>query len=147
MMEPGSALYQDMLSRFKQDIGGQAAAQQRSAALMGAESGMGAGANPEAMQLSAAAGEAGTEAVGRATTDFGIAAPQAGANIAAAGAGLSMEEQKRLAQEKQYGSSLAEGGRQFDVGSGFEASRIAQAQNQMNQEAMMRMYGLAFGGF
>jgi hypothetical protein len=146
LMDPGSALYQNFLSQFKQDIGGQAAAQMRSAALSGAESGFGGGMSPEAMQMEAAAGAAGSEATGRAISDFATRAPELGLRFGATGAGIAQGQGQMAEQSRQFGAGLNEGGRQFDVSSGLQATEIANRQKMMENEALMRMYGIAFGG-
>ena len=123
LMDPGSDYYQAMLQQMRGDLGAQTAAQQRGAALAGAESGFGAGASPEMMQMQSQLGEAGLEAQGRAATDLNLAAPQLGLQFA----NMARQGFENLA-------NFGEGQRQFDVGTGLEQQRMAQQMEQWRQQ-------------
>ena len=123
LMDPGSDYYKSMLQRMRQDIGADTAAKERSAALASAESGFGAGANPQLMQMQSQLGEAGLEAQGRAATDLNLAAPQLGMQFA----NMARQGYENLA-------NFGEGQRRFDVGTGLQQQQMAQQMEQWRQE-------------
>lgn len=147
LLDPNSDYYKELVSRMRGDIGKSTAASKRSAALMGAEQGFGAGASPEVMSVMGDIGEAGRIAEGEAMGDISLAAPQLGAGMMAStfGPGVSLEGIGE--QSGQFGAGLreagvvgragmAEGARKYGVGVGLEQQRMAE--NRAQREAEMR---------
>lgn len=130
MMDPQSDYYQRLSQGMQQQIGGQAAAQQRASALRGAWSGMGAGASPEQMMTSADIGQAGLEAQGQAEAGLRLQAPQIGAGMMQSTFQPRLGQNQMLEQSGQFGAGLGESGRQFGANVGLQQQQMA---NQMSQ--------------
>lgn len=158
LMQPGSDYYQQLSQAMQRQIGGQAAAQQRSAALRGAYSGFGGGAAPETMATTADIGQAGLEAQGAAEAGLALQAPQVGAGMVGSTLSPLLGLQQLAEQSRQYGTGLGEQARQFGVNTAMQQQALAgeqawrqaqiqQQQQQQAQDALMRQMAMMFGMF
>jgi hypothetical protein len=158
LMDPGSDYYQQLSQSMQRQIGEQSAAQQRSAALRGAYSGLGGGASPETMATTGDIAQGGLEAQGRAESGLALQAPQLGAGMLSSTFSPLMGLQQLGEQSRQFGSGLGEQQRQFGVNAamqqqglaGEQAWRQAQLQQQQQmaqQDAMMRQMAMMYGMF
>ena len=136
-MDPDSEMFGQLMQRQRQAMGQQTAAQQRSAALAGAEGGFGAGASPEMMQMQAQYGAAGTEALGSSLTNLQLAAPQMGLGYGQAAGGLQQGVEQGRQQESQFGQSLGQRESEFGRNMGQRESEfrrnLAQGASQFGQ--------------
>lgn len=132
LMDPNSDYYKRLSAGMQGQIGNQAAAQERSAALRGAWSGLGGGQGAEVMQTAADIGQAGLEAQGSAEADLRLAAPQLGMQ------GLQSTFQPQLGYNQlnegssQFGASLGENQRQFGVNAAIQQQGMANQAGQFN---------------
>ncbi len=133
-MDPDSDMFQQLLQRQRQTMGQQTAAQQRSAAMAGAESGFGGGSSPQSMQMQAQYGAAGQEALGESMTNLQLAAPQMGLQYGQAALGGQMGQQGQNINQQQFGQNLGENQRQFDVGTGLQQQGMANQAGQWAQQ-------------
>ncbi len=136
-MDPDSEMFGQLMQRQRQAMGQQTAAQQRSAALAGAEGGFGAGASPEMMQMQAQYGAAGTEALGSSLTNLQLAAPQMGLGYGQAAGGLQQGVEQGRQQDSQFGQSLGQRESEFGRNMGQRESEfrrnLAQGKSQFGQ--------------
>jgi len=127
---------------MQRQIGAQSAAQERSAALRGAWSGLGGGQGGEAMMNMADIGQAGREAQGQAEANLRLQAPQLGMQ------GLQSTFQPQLGYNqlneggRQFGAGLTEQARQF--GGNLALQQQQMAQNAALAQAQMGMQGSMF---
>ncbi len=137
LLDPGSEYYQRLMEGMKGRIGKEAAGQQRSAALRAAQGGFGGGQSGELMDVQGNIGRAGLEAQGEAGANLRLEAPKLGANMALGAGGLALG-----------GEQLAEGGRQFDVGSAEGARKFDQSQSQQQgqYDTSMGQQQIEYGG-
>lgn len=158
LMDPGSDYYQRLSQAMQQQIGGQAAAQGRAAALRGAWSGFGAGASPETMATQADISQAGLGAQGAAEAGLALQAPQIGAGMMQSTFGPGLGLQQLGEQSRQFGTGLGEQARQYGGNLALQQQQMAQQQawqqaqlqqqQQMAQmDALMRQYAMMFGMF
>jgi hypothetical protein len=169
LMDPGSDYYKQLSGAMQQQIGGQAAAQQRSAALRAAQSGLGGGRGAEAMQTTADIGQAGLEAQGRAESGLALQAPQMGMQGLQSTFSPYMGIERLGEQSRQFGANLGSQQQQFGVGAGLQQQQMAhqmalqqaqmqmqaQAQNaqyqmqqqQAQQDTLMQQYAMMYGMF
>ena len=158
LMDPGSDYYQRLSQAMQQQIGGQAAAQQRAAALRGAWGGLGAGASPEMMATTGQIGQAGLEAMGAAEAGLALQAPQIGAGMMQSTFGPGLGLQQLGESSRQFGAGMGEQARQYGGNLALQQQQMAnqqawqqaqlQQQSQMaNLDALMRQYSMMFGMF
>lgn len=158
LMDPNSDYYKRLSQAMQQQIGGQSAAQQRSAALRGAFSGFGSGASPEMMATTADIAQGGLEAQGAAESGLALQAPQAGAGMLQSTFSPMMGQQQLQERSRQYGAGLGEQARQFGTNTALQQQQMAsqqawqqaqlQQQQQMaQQDALMRQMSMMFGMF
>lgn len=158
LMEPGSDYYQRLSQAMQQQIGGQSAAQQRSAALRAAQSGLGAGASPELMMTTGDIAQGGLEAQGMAESGLALQAPQLGASMLSSTFNPMLGMQQLAEGSRQFNQGFGENQRQFGINTAMQQQQMAQqqawqqaqlqAQQQaQQQEALMRQYQMMFGMF
>lgn len=158
LMDPGSDYYQRLSQAMQRQIGGQAAAGQRAAALRGAWGGLGGGMGGEVMQTAADIGQAGLEAQGMAESGLALRGPQMGAGMLQAtfGPGLGLQqlgEQSRQfgaglgEQARQYGGSLALQQQQLAAQEAYQQAQLQQQQQMAQMDALMKQYAMMFGMF
>lgn len=165
LMDPESDYYKRLSAEMQRQIGGQAGAQQRSAALRGAWGGLGGGMGGEVMQTQADIGQAGLEAQGLAESGLALQAPQIGAGMLQSTFGPQLGLSGLEEGSRQFGAGLGEQSRQFGAGLGLEQQRMAQQAGQFgagmdlewgrerrmaeqaNQEAYLRELSLQYGMF
>lgn len=165
LMDPESDYYKRLSAEMQRQIGGQAGAQQRSAALRGAWGGLGGGMGGEVMQTQADIGQAGLEAQGRAESGLALQAPQIGAGM------LQSTFQPQLGLSglgegsRQFGAGMGEQSRQFGAGLGLQQQQMAQQAGQFgagmdlqyqqmaqqaeqaNQQAYLQELALQYGAY
>jgi hypothetical protein len=149
LMDPESDYYKRLSQAMQRQIGGQGAAQQRSAALRGAWSGFGGGASPETMATTADIGQSTLEAQGLAEAGLALEAPKVGAQIMGSTFNPMLAHSGMIEGSRQFGAGQGEGARQFGVGVGLTQQQMAQQRAQreaeMEQDAYFRELGLKYG--
>ena len=141
---------------MQQQIGGQAAAGQRSAALRGAWGGLGGGQGGEVMQTQADIGQAGLEAQGQAEAGLALQAPALGMQGMQSTFAPYLGIEQMGEQSRQFGAGLGEQQRQYGGNMAFQQQQMAgqqawqQAQLQQQQQmaqmnALMQQYAMMFG--
>ena len=165
LLDPESDYYKRLSAEMGRQIGGQAAAGQRSAALRGAWGGLGGGQGGEVMQTAADIGQAGLEARGVAESGLALQAPGMGAGMLGSTFGPLLGIEQLGEQSRQFGAGLGEGSRQFGAGLGLQQQQmaqqgsqfgagmdlqyqqLAQQRQQMEQDAHLRELALQYGAF
>lgn len=136
LLDPNSAYSQRMRTELSEDIGGQAEAQQRAAALRAARSGLGAGASPELLETQGQIGQQGLEAYGDASARALLGGMQLGGQL------LNPALQGQLGlqgQQLQGFLSQQESNAQKDLAQ----QQLAQQQAQMQFQAQMAQQQMA----
>lgn len=136
LMDPESDYYRRMSAEMQRQIGEQAGAQGRGAALRGAWSGMGAGASPELMATQADISQAGLEAQGVAESGLRLEAPKLGAGMVQSTFGPRLGVSRLGEESRRYGAGMAEGARQFGAGLGMRQQEMAA--DRAAREAALR---------
>lgn len=158
LMDPGSDYYKQLSQTMQEQIGKQAAAQGRAAALRGAWGGLGGGASPELLATQADIAQAGLGAQGAAEAQLALRAPQMGAGMLQSTFGPELGLQQLAEGSRQFGAGMGERARQYGGNLALQQQQMAQqqawqqAQLQQQQQlaqldALMRQYSMMFGMF
>lgn len=164
LLDPGSDYFQRLMDTMKTRLGKESEAQQRSAALVGAQSGFGGGMSPEMLEAQKRTGVAGMEAMGEAGAGLRLAGPQLGGQLALGAGGLALGGERLAQEESQFGRGLRQRQTEFGGGLGMQQAGMqqqydifqqqqAQQQRQFDEQmqfAMDQLYGVGgtsgFGG-
>lgn len=150
LLDPSSAYSRRMRSEISEGIGQQTAAQQRSAALRAAQSGLGAGASPELMEMQGEIGREGLRAQGDADAQAVLGGMQLGGNMLGAALGpqttLQGHNLSGFLTQQQLGANQSLQNQALQHQSAMQQQQLqvqAQLQQQaLEQEAMLRELAL-----
>ncbi len=142
LLDPSSDYYQRLNEGMRAQIGQESGAAQRAAALRAAQSGMGVGASPELLETQGLIGRGGLQAMGAASADLRLRAPELGGQLTAATFGPTQQQFGRDEQSKQFGFGQAQQAGQFGAGlaSGQWGTGLQAAQAQQGQAAQQAQF-------